>query len=107
MKINEKIKELREKNGISQRSMAEYLGVDQSYISKVESDERNLSVELLTKISNLFICDIEDLVNTSKTIKPFVMPFRKKAYSVSDLENISKANKIILNFNEMIDMLEE
>ena len=107
MNINEKIKELREKSKITQKSMADYLNVTQTYISKMESSERELTVDLLNKIANLFVCDINDLIDDNKKVKPILLPYRKKNYSVEDLENISNANKIIINFNEMIDMLEE
>lgn len=107
MRINEKIKELREKSNITQKEMADYLEVTQTYISKLESSERNLTIDLLMKISTLFVCDISELVDDDKTVKPLVLPFRKKNYTVADLDSISSANKIILNFNEMIDLLEE
>lgn len=107
MKVNEKIKNLREKSKITQEGMANYLNVSQTYISKLESSERELTVDLLTKIADLFVCDICDLVDDAKMVEPIVMPFRKKNYSVEDLENISDANRIILNFNEMVDMLED
>ncbi len=107
MKINEKIKELREKSNITQKEMADYLEVTQTYISKLESSDRNLTIDLLMKIANLFVCDISELVDDNKSIKPLVLPFRKKNYSVADLDSISNANKIILNFNEMIDLLED
>lgn len=107
MNINEKIKRLREQNNISQLSMAEYLKVHQSYISKIESSERNLNIELLNKIANLFVCNLYDLIDDKKDVRPMIMPYRKSAYSVSDLENISNANKIILNLNEMIKLSED
>jgi transcriptional regulator with XRE-family HTH domain len=107
MVINDKIKELREKSKITQESMSNYLNVTQSYISKIESSEREIPVELLVKIANLFVCDINDLIDDSKKISPIVLPFRKKNYSVEDLQNFGNANRIIMNFNEMIDLLEE
>lgn len=107
MKINEKIKDLREKSKITQKEMADYLDVTQTYISKIESSERNLTFDLLLKISNLFICDMNELVDDNKDVRPLLLPFRKKNFSVADLDSISNANKIILNFNEMIDLLEE
>ncbi len=107
MSINEKIKKLRQDSKITQEVMANYLNVSQTYISKLESNERNLTIDILNKICNLFLCDFNDLIDDNKSIKPIALPFRKSDISAADLENFSDANKIIMNFNEMIDLLEE
>lgn len=107
MKVNEKIKTMRQESGITQNSLADYLGITQTYVSKLESDERELTVDLLTKIANLFVCSIEDLLDETKSVRPMRLPFRKASYTVDDLANISDANRIILNLTEMIDMLED
>ena len=41
--IGSRIKELRKQAGLTQKSLAEYLGADQSFISKVEKGERALT----------------------------------------------------------------
>lgn len=108
MQINEKLKALRTQSGISQQNLAEYLGVEQSYISKIESSERSLTLELLNKISQLFVCSLVDLTDDNKDIKPLIVPFRKqKNYSFEDLTNISDANQIILNWHEMLNYMGE
>lgn len=106
MKVNEKIKKIRTESGITQSSLANYLGITQAYVSKLESDERELTVDLLTKIANLFVCSIEDLLDETKKVRPMALPFRKASYTVDDLSNISDANRIILNLTEMIDIIE-
>ena len=108
MKINEKIRQLRTKSEISKESMAKYLDVDQSYISKLESSEKeeNIEIDLLEKLSELFICNLYDLIDESKSVTAMSIPCRKKIYSVSDLENIGRANSIILNLKEMVDLSE-
>ena len=45
--IGENIKALRDKMGFSQTSIARFLNVDQSLISKVEKGERTLSADML------------------------------------------------------------
>ena len=40
MEINVRIKELREKNGYTQKNIADFLSVDQSFVSKIENGER-------------------------------------------------------------------
>ena len=43
--IYEKLKLMREQSGLRQGQIAEYLGVTQTFISKVETGEKNLNVE--------------------------------------------------------------
>ena len=60
--LGARLKELRVKNSITQSQLAEYLGVDQSYISKFESGQRQLSVLSLEKLANLFGLPVESLL---------------------------------------------
>ena len=48
--IGFKLKQLRENSGLRQGQIAEFLGVDQSYVSKIEADERALPIEQLEKL---------------------------------------------------------
>ena len=41
------IRRLREESGISQTQIADYLDIDQSMVSKIESGERNPSIEMI------------------------------------------------------------
>ena len=54
--INIRLKQLRKESRITQEQMAEYLGVDQSLITKLENGTRSLNVTLIDKICNLFGC---------------------------------------------------
>jgi transcriptional regulator with XRE-family HTH domain len=49
--LERKIRRLRDNSKISQTQLARFLGVDQSMISKIESNERSPSIELLEKLS--------------------------------------------------------
>lgn len=105
-KIYEKIRQLREDNHITQKQLAEYLGITQALVSQLESSERNFSMGIISKLTDLFVCDFEDLIDENKDVKAVLLPYRKTSYSVEDLSNVSDARKIIKNFNEMIDMKE-
>lgn len=105
--LNEKIKKLRQEKGITQKSLAEYLEVDQSFISKIESNERNINVEIVEKLADLFACSVRDLVNDDRDVKGLSLSFRSKIDNVTDLEHISYANKVVKDFIEVIDKWED
>ncbi|WP_138206390.1 helix-turn-helix domain-containing protein [Haloimpatiens lingqiaonensis] len=56
-----KIKELRKKKNISQYKLAELMGLNQSQISKIENDKRNLKANELKKISEILEVPVTEL----------------------------------------------
>lgn len=101
----EKLKKLRDESGLSQGQIAKYLNVDQSYISRYEKNERQLSATMLEKISNLFGCPIEYFVTENFDYKPLPFALRASSIDVEDLEAISAINKIALNLRNMDNLL--
>ena len=61
-----RIKELREENGLTQTQVAELLNVKQNTYSQYETEKRQLSIEVLIKLSKLYkvstdyILELED-----------------------------------------------
>jgi len=49
-KIGIRIKELRNKKGLSQEALANFADVDRTYMTGVETGKRNISVKVLNKI---------------------------------------------------------
>ena len=60
--LPEKLRELRTKNGISQRAVARKLDVSPSIISSYETGERTPSVENLLQLSYLYRCSTDYLL---------------------------------------------
>ncbi len=58
------IKENRKKQGISQKQLAEKLGVKQAYISMIETDKKNISLRKLEQIGTILGLSIE--INNGK-----------------------------------------
>lgn len=56
------VKEMRKKRGLTQKQLAELLGVKQQNISDWERGERSPSVKNLKKLSEILNCQIDDLV---------------------------------------------
>lgn len=67
--LPEKLRELRTKNGISQRTVAQKLDVSPSIISSYETGERTPSVENLLLLSYLYRCSTDYLLGR-ETISP-------------------------------------
>jgi transcriptional regulator with XRE-family HTH domain len=50
-KVGSRIKDIRERNGISQKDLAYTADLDRSYIASVENGQRNISIVNLEKIA--------------------------------------------------------
>ena len=105
--IAKRFSELRNRSGFTQSIIAEYLGVDQSYISKCEKGERQFSVDVLDKAAELFGCTIEYFLNESTEFTQMPIALRAKSVTLEDLNTISAMNKIALNLRFMESLLEE
>ena len=104
-----RFKELRNKNGLTQSQIAEFLGVDESYISKCEKNEKRFSRDMLEKAAELFGCSVEYFF-TDESPESELMPVALKARSVNnveDLKAVAAINKIALNLRFMEDLLKE
>lgn len=57
------IKTARERKGLSQIDASRILGVSQSYLSRIESGERDIDLAFSFKICDVMGVDIRDFVN--------------------------------------------
>lgn len=103
--IGNNIKKLREQIGLSQKNIAEYLNVDQSLISKIESGERSLSIDLLEKLSNLFCCPLKKLLADGSLELKVEFAFRTNNLDEKDLFALASVNKIVMNQMTMDEMI--
>lgn len=104
--IGKRFNELRNRSGFTQSQIAEYLDVDQSYISKCEKNERQFSVDVLEKAAELFGCTMEYFVDESSEFVIIPIALRAKNVDVEDLKTIAAMNKIALNLRFMEGLLE-
>ncbi|TEB08860.1 helix-turn-helix domain-containing protein [Pelotomaculum propionicicum] len=103
--IGAKLKSLRENSGLNQAQLAAFLDVDQSFISKCEKGERQLSVDALEKLCCLFGCTLSELSDMNEDIQHLQFAFRATSINKDDLTAISDINKIALNLRQMKQLL--
>ena len=63
MKFGEKLKELRNEKEMTQPELAEAIGIEQSYLSKLENDKSLPSNDVFVRILEVFELDIGDVVD--------------------------------------------
>jgi transcriptional regulator with XRE-family HTH domain len=63
MSIGEKIKRLRKEKNFTQPELAEAMGIEQSYLSKLENDKSLPSNDVLNRILDVFDLEVGDLVD--------------------------------------------
>lgn len=72
--LPEKLRDLRNKFGLSQRSVAQHLGVSPSIISSYETGERTPSTENLLALSYLYHCSTDYLLGRDASAQQTVLP---------------------------------
>ncbi|GAB4459509.1 MAG: hypothetical protein Fur0028_13140 [Bacteroidales bacterium] len=63
MSIGQNIKKIREEKGMTQQQIAELIHMHRSNYSKIESGQREISVDALNKIAKYFGMSIDQIVN--------------------------------------------
>ena len=91
--MHKKIRKLREDNGYSQKQIADYLEMDQSYVSKIEKGTRNLNEVSFNKLCLLYNCSPDYLLGKSDDYEPPKIAFRSD--EAVDLFAISKMNQVM------------
>lgn len=60
-KLGFRIREKRKSLGWTQEELADYAGIDRSYIGGIERGERNITLQILCQICSALQCDIASL----------------------------------------------
>ncbi len=105
--IGENIHALRENAGFTQTNLAQFIGVDQSLITRIEKGERSMSVDMLEKLSYLFGVTVNQIEQQPLTTSKLSFAFRGSEFTVQEMEAIAAINKIALNSEFMSAILKE
>lgn len=100
-KIGHRIKELRERAGMSQDALAQKMKLPRPAISQIESGARKVSADELVSFSQLFHVPVDDLLNPGK--EPEVSLQEEKAKKASRPQlRISVPQKNLQKFKEVL-----
>ena len=105
--IGENIRALRENAGFTQSGLAQFLGIDQSLVARIEKGERSISADMLEKLSPLFGVTVEQIESQPVETRKLSIAFRGSEFTVREMEAISAINKIALNSEFMRVILKE
>jgi transcriptional regulator with XRE-family HTH domain len=76
MKFADKLRELRQAKNLSQRSLASMVGVDFTYLSKIENEKLDFaqypSEDLILKLAEALEADADELMLLAKKIPPII-----------------------------------
>ena len=94
------IKGLREKYGYTQEKLASFLGIKRESISYYETDGRDVPLEVLEKLSDLFGVglDVFFLDNVEEALAEVVFAFRKNDLEDNDMDAMASFGKIVKNY---------
>ena len=66
-----RLKELREKNNLTQLDMSNYLEISRPLYSLYESGKREISISLLSKLAKKYNTSIDYLIGDTDQIEPY------------------------------------
>lgn len=105
--IGNRIKIFREHSGFTQKNIADYLEVDQDFVSMVEKGKQVLTVDLLEKLADLFGVSFDAFEEEKTDIRVLSFALRASEIDETDMETIRVINRIALNSRFMRELLEK
>lgn len=101
------IKALRERMGLTQEALANYLDTNRECISYYENGQRTIPTSQLSKMADLFCVDEydfyeEDLLHRGVNV---AFAFRADELKAQDLQSIGEFKKIVRNYISMKNVM--
>lgn len=89
IRLGAKVRRLRRENRMSQAQLAERLGISSSYLNLIEHNHRNITVDLLLKLSDQFGLNISDLADDDEgqLLADLMEAFDDTLFEETDLTN--------------------
>lgn len=84
--VGKRIKNLRKASNLTQDMIAEYLALDQNIIAEMEMGERNITSDVIEKLSSLFCCTVPSLFLGEQDNHKCIVSFRENKLTVHDFK---------------------
>lgn len=100
------LKLYRERNRLTQEKVASYLGVVRELLSYYENSEREVPLDVLEKLANLYGADLADFFETSQEQVDINVNFAFRADDITDgdLEPLSEFRKAVKNYFKICEI---
>ena len=106
--IGIKLKEARKKSGLKQLQVANLIGINKAQLSYYETAAREINLNILEKLANLYGYKIDYFVTDSEIKEPEIqIAFRGENLCNEDLETIAWTKNFLINLSEMNDLIKE
>lgn len=104
--ISENIKRMRETCRFTQEQVSQFLGIGRSAYSNYESGDRELPLEAMERLADLYGCDMYLLYEKDADVvrNMLTTAFRVDDLSVDDMKQIADFKAVVKNYLKM-DML--
>lgn len=104
--IGKNIKLFREKLGFSQEHIASFLGIKREMVSYYETGNRNIPVNDLQKLADIFGIELLDILEENENLNSanIALAFRAEILEQQDLNVIANFKKIIKNYIKLSEM---
>jgi len=99
--VGERLKAARQNTGYSQQAVADYIDKSREQISYYETGSRQISLSVLTKLSNLYGQSIDYFIGEETNESELQIAHRSDDISKDDLEKIEWAKNFVNNLYEL------
>jgi len=106
--IGNNIRSYREINGFTQDTVANFLGVKREMISYYENGAREIPLDVLNRLSDLYGVDLADFFEVDEKFakENVACAFRTDGFENEDLETIAQFKAVVKNYCKMNNLLE-
>lgn len=104
--ISENIKRMRETSNFTQQQVSDFLGINRSAYSNYETGDRELPLDVMERLADLYGCDMFLLYEENADVVKNMLTtaFRVDDLSADDMKQIADFKAIVKNYLKM-DML--
>ncbi|MCO4291352.1 helix-turn-helix transcriptional regulator [Solitalea sp. MAHUQ-68] len=100
------LKAFRERNNLSQETVASFLGIRREMLSYYENDSREAPLDVLEKLADLYGADLADFFETDndQIQANIAFAFRADGIHESDFYQISQFRKVVKNYFKILEL---